>query len=493
MQKGGIQIRQQFINENLGIGNIPIPVKAFLQFLYKSKCEILTYKSKGGIIFKLILNEGVVSPYELTRSNNPTEEVKEIILKFVFINDNEEEFKIKFDHEKKNKEFNYTTNKQFIDEVKIQIELFDRTLDEYLEPICPSIPFWNIYDYTYFKKIINVLLRDSDPYTTKILETIRDVSNLNKFKIGVIAMECLTGFLTLSDYQDDNPTRIDITDSMARFEIARLYKLGFIHGDLNKGNVLIHPNYKYFDGIDGRVILIDFGATFRPSELPNIDDEHLYEASKQSLLIDSPVWPVGTARSFYHFQWLRVINEENENRILKELSERRKILKDKFREHVEGYDQSDVNEISSADVNEMSSVDVNEISSADVNEMSSADVNEMSGGENDLLSLASPNNPELKKSVEIVKPQDKLELNIKDIEKENIFSILDPTHILTSEYINNYIKKEKTYIKNALKIITEIKGGKNKTRRCKTTRCKTRRCKTRRCKTKRCKTKKNKK
>jgi hypothetical protein len=256
---------------------------------------------------------------------------------------------------------------------------------------------------------------------------------------------------------------------MARFEIARLYKLGFIHGDLNKGNVLIHPNYKYFDGIDGRVILIDFGATFTPSELPNIDDEHLYEASKQSLLIDSPVWPVGTARSFYHFQWLRVINEENENRILKELSERRKILKDKFREHVEGYDQSDVNE------------------------MSSADVNEMSGGENDLLSLASPNNPELKKSVEIVKPQDKLELNIKDIEKENIFSILDPTHILTSDYIKNYIKKEKTYIKNALKIITEIKGGKNKTRRCKTTRCKTTRCKTTRCKTKRCKTKKNKK
>ena len=475
MQKGGIKIRQQFIDDNLGIGNIPIPVKAFLQFLYKSKCEILTYKSNGGIIFKLILNEGVISPYELTRSNNPTEEVKEIILKFVFINDDEEEFKIKFDHEKKIKEFNYTTNKEFIDEVKIQIELFDRSLDEYLEPICPSIPFWNIYDYTYFKKIINVLLRDSDPYTTKILETIRDVPNLNNFKIGVIAMECLTGFLTLSDYQRRNPSRINITNSMARFEIARLYKLGFIHGDLNKGNVLIHPNYKYFDGIDGRVILIDFGATFRPSELkhpielPSIDDEHLYEASKQSLLIDSPVFPVGTARRFPYFQWLRVINEENENRILKELSERRKILKDKFREHVEGYDQSDVNEMSSDDVNEMSS----------------PDVNEMSGGENDLLSIASPNNPELKKSVEIVKPQDKVELNI---EKENIFSKLDPTHILTSEYIKNYIEKEKTYIKNALKIITEIKGGKNKTRRCKTRRCKTRRCKTRRCKTIRCKT-----
>jgi tRNA A-37 threonylcarbamoyl transferase component Bud32 len=162
-------------------------------------------------------------------------------------------------------------------------------LDNYLEPICPSIPFWNIYDYTYFKIIINFLLRDSDPYTTKILETILKVPNLNNFKIGVIAMECLTGFLTLSDYQRRNPSRINITNSMARFEIARLYKLGFIHGDLNKGNVLIHPNYKYFDGIDGRVILIDFGATFRPSELPNIDDEHLYEASKQSLLIDSPV------------------------------------------------------------------------------------------------------------------------------------------------------------------------------------------------------------
>ena len=142
------------------------------------------------------------------------------------------------------------------------------------------------------------------------------------------------------------------------------------------------------------------------------------------------------------------------------------------------------------------------MSSADVNEMSSADVNEMSGGENDLLSLASPNNPELNKSVEIVKPQDKVVLNI---EKENIFSELDPTHILTSEYITNYIEKEKKYIEkekkyieNALKIITEIKGGKNKTRRCKTKRNKTRRCKTRRCKTticktKRCKTKKNKK
>jgi serine/threonine protein kinase len=59
---------------------------------------------------------------------------------------------------------------------------------------------------------------------------------------------------------------------LALFELHRLHKLGFIHGDLHKNNILIDPNGHYFDDsfidmgitfpiIFGKSFIIDFGLS----------------------------------------------------------------------------------------------------------------------------------------------------------------------------------------------------------------------------------------
>lgn len=467
MKKGGIQIRQefrqQFVNNNLG----NIKLKAFQVFLYHSRCEILTYKSRGGIIFKLILNDGVESPYVLTRSNNPYSEVREIILKFVFIND-KRTFKINItddeddsdesdesydsdesdesDDERPGTDLNKTSEKEFINEVNIQIDIFERTLDQFLEPICPGIPFCSIYDHKYFEIFINFLLNNCDSKTKNILTKIKTNKYLNKFKIGVIAMECLTGFQTLSSYLDTIPSseqdKIRITESMARFEIARLYELGYIHGDLNQGNLLIHPTYQYFDGRPGRVMLIDFGSTFKPMDLVlppiNADNSNLYVASEQSSIITSPVYDEegridyglrSLAYTHLAFRWVTVSRTlfrqqriEEENTRLRELFQARERLKAKFSSHVEG------------------NVVVLQVPN---NNKDTDDNQEFEGGVNPPPSLDEfmKSQKEDNKSL-----PEKTEYSEKDsIDEKNIFSILDPEKKFTEEYIKNYIDTEKEH------------------------------------------------
>ena len=338
----------------------------------------------------------------------------------------------------------------------MQIDIFEKTLDEFLEPICPGIPFWSIYDHKYFKIFINFLLNNCDDVLTKnILTKIRDKEYLNEFKIGVIAMECLTGFQTLGSYLETLPWyeqwyeqgKHRVAESMARFEIARLYELGYIHGDLNQGNLLIHPNYQYFDGRPGRVMLIDFGSTFKPMDicsnlvLPpiNADNSNLYVASEQSSLLTSPVYDeegrIDTGKkslAYMHpaFQWVTAsrigvpyrdeerIKEENTR--LRELFQARERLKAKFTSHVQG----NVVVVQVPDNNE-------EIKNE-----------EIEGGVkppslDEFMKLQKEDNKSL---------PEKTEYSEKDlIYEKNIFSILDPEKRFNEEYIKNYIETEKKH------------------------------------------------
>jgi hypothetical protein len=165
-------------------------------------------------------------------------------------------------------------------------------------------------------------------------------------------MEFLSGFETLDNFlkkrvysRTETPK---YAESMARYEIAKLYHLGYIHGDLHTENLLIHPTYHYFDGIPGRVILIDFGSTFKlePCKLLNIerdtenkeyyalDPSNLYQPCYHSFIIDSPGYPQGTALTHGAYQWLKVTNFKEENKKLKDLHNRRVMCIEKFKEHI---------------------------------------------------------------------------------------------------------------------------------------------------------------
>ena len=280
MQKGGVLIKDEFKNHikrlNTGQRFTPLQYKraAFDVFLHNGKCTILTYKSRGGLIFKLTLPQSIPTPYKLSRSNAPEEDVTEILLKFVFISldsipdEEKEPFKIVIP-DKVETELNITDLEEFKNEVRIQTHIFYNSLDEYLEPICPHIVFSDILDDTNLSNLIDsYLLDNSSGDTNELLSAIRYNDNLSNFMVGMIGMECLSGFVTLADYQVGKSREIiELTNRMGMYEISRLYKLGYIHGDLNKGNLLIHPNYRYFDRINGRVSLIDFGSTFDPTKL----------------------------------------------------------------------------------------------------------------------------------------------------------------------------------------------------------------------------------
>jgi hypothetical protein len=179
--------------------------------------------------------------------------------------------------------------------------------------------------------------------TKEILGKLSEYNQSIVFKYGLIAMEFLSGFETLSDYEieyNEGP-EYNEGESMARYEIARLYQLGYIHGDLHKDNILIHPDYSYFDiknedysnqgDIYGRVMLIDFGSTFKlePCKLLDIqasNDDHtmyeiypynFYKASHLSFIIDSPGYRVGTAINTPLYEWLNIktkdeVNKEND-------------------------------------------------------------------------------------------------------------------------------------------------------------------------------------
>ena len=81
--KGGI------IRKNLAITS----KSTFYHFLDNSVCTLLTANTKGGILFKLTLDSSVESPYMLNRSNTPNADVRELIMKLVFMNENYEMYK----------------------------------------------------------------------------------------------------------------------------------------------------------------------------------------------------------------------------------------------------------------------------------------------------------------------------------------------------------------------------------------------------------------
>ena len=233
MQKGGVSIIEGYDNNNT----------ALYFFLENSTCNILTYKSRGGIIFKLTLNEYIISPYIVNRSFSINTPLNEILIKIVFIDDT------KPDKEKKifqlfNKEgfqiteLNNTTSSEFLSEIKIQSDIYGKSFDYYFEPICPGILFSSIYDIhnNNLSDLLNLLKEKKNDDTTEyILLYILSYIEKNKYryniKIGIIIMEYMSGYITLHDYINNPNTSENEKQNakyMAMYEIARLFNLGYI-------------------------------------------------------------------------------------------------------------------------------------------------------------------------------------------------------------------------------------------------------------------------
>jgi serine/threonine protein kinase len=76
-------------------------------------------------------------------------------------------------------------------------------------------------------------------------------------------MESLSSFITVREANKQNRFSQQTIKAMVIFELWRLHNLGYLHGDAHGGNFMIDPNYRYFNGTPGRVVVIDFGSVYR--------------------------------------------------------------------------------------------------------------------------------------------------------------------------------------------------------------------------------------
>jgi serine/threonine protein kinase len=277
-QRGGVSID---INENDGIRD---KNDAYCKFIKNSKFELLSTSSLNGIIIKANLNADVRSPYVSIRSDSFGARIPSLILKLIFIDapDNLSVPAIRKEI------FPLTTYDGFKTEVDTQLDIFrESCLDEYaLQGICPAIVNYTMIQagHPMLRTFMNAIVNRVDGPTANTLKNCL-IGMYKAFKapenslmqLGVIAMEYAEGFKQLISYlprvEKGHPdyskelNRYRQYQLFALYELKRLHKLGYVHGDLHQSNILINPNSEYFtkhtdeDVVLGKAMIIDFGRT----------------------------------------------------------------------------------------------------------------------------------------------------------------------------------------------------------------------------------------
>ena len=123
------------------------------------------------------------------------------------------------------------------------------SLDQYLEPICPSIAYSHIFSSNAEKNDFLLYLHANSlaGITAIILDRINNDVHLPNFNIGYIVMENLERFIKVSETLGDDPANVLMYKKMVIYELWRLYNLTgrYIHGDPHLSNFMIDINYNY--------------------------------------------------------------------------------------------------------------------------------------------------------------------------------------------------------------------------------------------------------
>jgi hypothetical protein len=321
--KGGLYINDKYTSDS-----------AFMHFINNS--EISLFSSGGfGIIFKCDLYDNIESPYENLRTIYKEKPVRSIIIKFSLLHYGKEHFSLG--------KFNSVSVDNFENEVKIQNEIFNETVNN-LDPICPSIIYTNYLHRGEKKEIINEKFIGILDLINSKIKQIESKMNKNDYKLlssifkilyiklkkynttsfGMIGMEMMDDYKTLYYINNDSYENIS---KLRLIELA--VKTGYSHNDYHKGNILVNDSVKgYYGDTPGNVLLIDFGYCKKiPEDILELINEY-YKNNNFTGILDifyneeilSNKFP--NEDSVFHFKnfpdlysWIHVMNDKDEKKI----------------------------------------------------------------------------------------------------------------------------------------------------------------------------------
>jgi hypothetical protein len=297
--------------------------KNFIYFIENSSIEYYN-KGNNGIILLVTLNKDLDSPYKYNNLDKYNKSIDKIILKIIFITNEDDEHEIFLDNEF---QFDQKTEEEFKKEVNSQVDIYFKSIS-YLEPICPQVFYSNIYNKSvenkyFLKKIIKKTRK-------RQLENIILQYNGDIDKFGIIAMEYIPNktlhYYTYHNYYANYK-------NMARYLLLKLaIDTGYTHADFHAGNFFIDPEYFcYFKDIRGKPFLIDFTWA---EKIPNdklIEIKKNYDEGKykEALFIISkiPRRDDINLKEFEVFNWItsEVNYTVGDNHIIHSLVEKREL------------------------------------------------------------------------------------------------------------------------------------------------------------------------
>lgn len=331
--KGRKHQRKSFrINYNKigGIGIIGDSREAFEKFVGGSSVSLLNDTSGYGLIFQLHNednNPDLPVNYYSLRTSSMMNKIKNLVLKMSFIiEDDTIELKTRFFKAKTT-----ITRSEFRNESRVQIDIYNRSKENF-EPICPSIVQELILDNESAKEYLNNLktLSENDQTINIITQILLFLNDLPSLKIGLIGMEMMENAVSFNKLPTTNisdKSVINYAKLMCLYEHYRLFKLGYFHGDFHLGNCLFEPDTYYIPTNEtpngkGRVILLDFGATFRHN-IPISRELTLNEFISYLLRNTSPMWEPGTNLRHSHYQWVRDFLQSRVQHFFKDINNKR--------------------------------------------------------------------------------------------------------------------------------------------------------------------------
>jgi hypothetical protein len=149
-------------------------------------------------------------------------------------------------------------------------------------------------------------------------------------------MEMLENFVPVSNITlDQYSTQVEKINcrTLSIYEHYRLFKIGYLHGDFHESNAMFIRPYVYIDGFNGRVMLIDFGATFKHN-LPIPSNLTLHQFINIMLDNSSPKWSFDGVpfnnREFENYFWIEDFKKFMSDNPLDDLDALREITLNEF-------------------------------------------------------------------------------------------------------------------------------------------------------------------